>query len=94
MEDRAVSTEASIFVDYLVRCDGIFPSAARRMQLMSCSVSLPELLAQTNMDQQSVSRLREELTKFTNWLSKNGQKYFVREYEVPGPEYQDKAKSS
>ncbi|POS78433.1 histone acetylase complex subunit [Diaporthe helianthi] len=57
-------------------------------------VSLPELLAQTNMDQQSVSRLREELTKFTNWLSKNGQKYFVREYEVPGPEYQDKAKSS
>ncbi|KAH8778427.1 histone acetylase complex subunit [Diaporthe sp. PMI_573] len=57
-------------------------------------VSLPELLAQTNMDQQSVSRLREELTKFTNWLSKNGHKYFVREYEVPGPEYQDKAKSS
>ncbi|KAL2293592.1 hypothetical protein FJTKL_05455 [Diaporthe vaccinii] len=57
-------------------------------------VSLPELLAQTNMDQQSVSRLREELTKFTNWLSKNGQKYFVREYEVPGPEYQEKAKSS
>ncbi|KAL1864740.1 Esa1p-associated factor [Diaporthe australafricana] len=57
-------------------------------------VSLPELLAQTNMDQQSVNRLREELTKFTNWLSKNGTKYFVREYEVPGPEYQDKAKSS
>lgn len=57
-------------------------------------VSLPELLAQTNMDQQSVSRLREELTKFTNWLSKNGQKYFVREYEVPGSEYQEKAKSS
>ncbi|CAG9944248.1 unnamed protein product [Clonostachys rosea f. rosea IK726] len=56
-------------------------------------VTLPELLAQTNMDQQSVSRLREEIGKFTNWLSKNCETYFVNEYENPTQEYIDKARS-
>lgn len=57
------------------------------------SVSLPELLAQTNMDQQSVSRLREEIGKFTMWLGKNCETYFVSEYETPSQEYIDKARS-
>ena len=56
-------------------------------------VSLPELLAQTNMDQQSVSRLREEIGKFTMWLGRNCQTYFVSEYENPTQEYIDKARS-
>ncbi|KFH48740.1 Chromatin modification-related protein-like protein [Hapsidospora chrysogenum ATCC 11550] len=56
-------------------------------------VSLPELLAQTNMDQQSVSRLREEMGKFTMWLGKNCETYFVSEYETPSQEYVDKARS-
>lgn len=56
-------------------------------------VSLPELLAQTNMDQQSVSRLREEIGKFTMWLGKNCETYFVSEYETPSQEYIDKARS-
>ncbi|KPM44293.1 hypothetical protein AK830_g2259 [Neonectria ditissima] len=56
-------------------------------------VSLPELLAQTNMDQQSVSRLREEVGKFTVWLGKNCETYFVSEYETPSQEYIDKARS-
>lgn len=56
-------------------------------------VSLPELLAQTNMDQQSVSRLREEIGKFTTWLGRNCQSYFVNEYETPSQEYIDKARS-
>ncbi|PFH56829.1 hypothetical protein XA68_15937 [Ophiocordyceps unilateralis] len=56
-------------------------------------VSLPELLAQTNMDQQSVSRLREEVGKFTVWLSRNCETYFVSEYETPSQEYIDKARS-
>jgi mortality factor 4-like protein 1 len=56
-------------------------------------VSLPELLAQTNMDQQSVSRLREEIGKFTNWLGRNCETYFIREYETPSQEYVDKARS-
>ncbi|OAA63067.1 histone acetylase complex subunit [Cordyceps fumosorosea ARSEF 2679] len=56
-------------------------------------VSLPELLAQTNMDQQSVSRLREEIGKFTVWLGRNCEHYFVSEYETPSQEYIDKARS-
>lgn len=55
-------------------------------------VSLPELIAQTNMDQQSVSRLREELTKFTNWLAKNYAQYFQDEYSVPDAVYTEKAR--
>ncbi|ROV97108.1 hypothetical protein VMCG_07502 [Cytospora schulzeri] len=57
-------------------------------------VSLPELVGQTNMDQQSVSRLREEITKFSNWLSKNSEKYFVRQYEDPGAEYIERARNA
>jgi mortality factor 4-like protein 1 len=57
-------------------------------------VSLPELVGQTNMDQQSVGRLREEITKFSNWLSKNSEKYFVRQYEDPGAEYIAKARNA
>ncbi|KAI1427987.1 MRG-domain-containing protein [Xylaria sp. FL1777] len=56
-------------------------------------VSLPELLAQTNMDQQSVNRLREELAKFCTWLSKNATEYFTSSYETPGQDYVDKAKN-
>ncbi|KAI0203130.1 MRG-domain-containing protein [Astrocystis sublimbata] len=56
-------------------------------------VSLPELIAQTNMDQQSVNRLREELAKFCTWLSKNTVEYFVSSYETPAQDYVDKAKN-
>ncbi|PBP21950.1 keratinolytic protein, partial [Diplocarpon rosae] len=56
-------------------------------------VTLPELIAQTNMDTQSVNRLREELTKMTMWLGKNASKYFNNEYETPGAEYIEKARS-
>jgi len=57
------------------------------------TVSLPELIAQTNMDQQSVNRLREEITILTNWLTKHAVRYFVPEYETPGADYIDQAKS-
>ncbi|KAK3315372.1 MRG-domain-containing protein [Apodospora peruviana] len=57
-------------------------------------VSLPELVAQTNMDQQSVNRLREELVKFTAWFGRHAVKYFVSEYETPGQEYIDKARTT
>lgn len=57
-------------------------------------VSLPELIAQTNMDQQSVNRLREELAKFTNWLGKHYVKYFVSEYETPSQSYIEQARAT
>ncbi len=56
-------------------------------------MTLPELLAQTNMDQQSVSRLREEIGKFTMWLGRNSKTYFASQYESPSQEYIDKARS-
>ncbi|KAI0161432.1 MRG-domain-containing protein [Xylariaceae sp. FL1272] len=55
-------------------------------------VSLPELIAQTNMDQQSVNRLREELAKFATWLTKHAAEYFTTSYETPVADYADKAK--
>ncbi|KAI9724223.1 MAG: Esa1p-associated factor [Chrysothrix sp. TS-e1954] len=55
-------------------------------------VSMPELVAQTNMDSQSVNRLREELFKMTSWLSKNSSKYFTKDYETAGRSYEDKTR--
>lgn len=42
--------------------------------------TMPELIAQTNMDLQSTNRLREELSKMAMWLSKNSEKYFPTRY--------------
>jgi mortality factor 4-like protein 1 len=55
--------------------------------------ALPELIAQTNMDQQSVNRLREELSKFCNWLARNRNTYFLNEYETPSADYTDTVKN-
>ncbi|EEA20206.1 histone acetylase complex subunit MRG15-2 [Talaromyces marneffei ATCC 18224] len=52
---------------------------------------LPELIAQTNMDQQSINRLREELSKFTIWLSRNSEKFFSNKYISASNEYLEKA---
>jgi mortality factor 4-like protein 1 len=43
------------------------------------------------MDQQSVNRLREELTKLTAWLGDNYARYFVPAYDTPSQEYKDQA---
>jgi mortality factor 4-like protein 1 len=61
--------------------------------VLTFKVSLPELIAQTNMDHQSVNRLREELSKMTNWLGRNATNYFVSEYETPSPDYIEKARA-
>jgi mortality factor 4-like protein 1 len=60
------------------------------------------------MDLQSVNRLREELSKLTNWLGRNASEYlctnlvgrsltaeatyFTSEYETPGTQYVEKAR--
>ncbi len=53
---------------------------------------MPELIAQTNMDHQSVNRLREELSKLTTWLGKNSSRFFTSEYENASQEYIEKAR--
>ncbi|KAJ5809581.1 Chromatin modification-related protein eaf3 [Penicillium pulvis] len=56
--------------------------AEHLIRLMSL---LPELLAQTNMEYKSTGRSHEELSKFSIWLSRNSEKYFLTKY-VPANE--------
>lgn len=56
------------------------------------TVSMPELISQTNMDQQSINRLREELAKLTQWLGKNSARFFTTEYEPASQDYLEKAR--
>lgn len=62
----------------------------------SIIVSMPELIAQTNMDVQAVNRLREELGGMTHWLQKEPQvtTFFSSTYESPGTAYIEKVKTS
>ena len=55
-------------------------------------VKMPELIAQTNMDTQSVNRLREELVKLTSWVAKRADSMFAAEYEGATQEYIEKAR--
>ena len=55
-------------------------------------VNLPEMIAQTNMDVEAVSRLKTELSKFSTWLSRNSVKYFCAKYEKPSAEYVENAR--
>ncbi|EME48859.1 hypothetical protein DOTSEDRAFT_67801 [Dothistroma septosporum NZE10] len=61
--------------------------------LLRLFVSMPDLIAHTNMDSQSVSRLREELSKMTQWLAKRVEKYLAADYEHAGQDYLDGAKT-
>ena len=55
-------------------------------------VTLPELIAQTNMDQSAVGRLKEEILNFAAFLSKEREGVFVKEYENAGQGYLAKVK--
>lgn len=57
-------------------------------------VSMPELIAQTSMDSQSVARLKEEMSLLTKWLAKNSAKYFSAAYHNPGEAYKVKARGA
>jgi mortality factor 4-like protein 1 len=46
------------------------------------------------MDQQSVNRLREEITKVMNWIARHATTYFVSEYETPSQAYIDQARGT
>jgi len=50
------------------------------------------MIAQTNMDAQSVARLKEEISKFCTWLSRRSQDFFVAKYEKPSAEYIESAR--
>lgn len=65
---------------------------ACRFSLTPVAVSMSDLVAHTNMDAQAVSRLREELSKMTQWLAKRIERYLSVEYEYMGQNYVDSAK--
>lgn len=84
-------------VEHLCRLFGellVVTQSTSRTPNEPSTVSLPEMIALTNMDPQSVNRLREELSKLTQWISKNSAKYFVTAYENTSAEYQEKAKGN
>lgn len=51
------------------------------------AVNMPEMVAQTNMDVQSVNRLREEISRLCTWLARNSGRFFCAKYEKPTAEY-------
>lgn len=55
---------------------------------------MSDLVAHTNMDAQAVSRLREELSKMTQWLAKRIEKYLSVDYEHVGQDYLDNSKGT
>ncbi|KAK5451353.1 Esa1p-associated factor [Exophiala xenobiotica] len=54
--------------------------------------NMPEIAAQTNLDAEQVARLKAELIKFANWLSRHSDRFFCAKYEKPSAEYIEKAR--
>ena len=50
-------------------------------------VTLPELIAQTNMDAQSVKKLKEEVQSLTGWMGKNSTRFITQPYQVASQDY-------
>lgn len=70
------------------------PAVVESFNTDSFSAQMPDLVAHTNMDTQSVSRLREELSKMTQWLAKRIERYLSIDYEHAGQDYVDSSKAS
>lgn len=56
--------------------------------LLRLFVSLPALIAQTNMDQQSVAALREHVEDCLKFMVQHRSKFFLKEYENTSPHYE------
>lgn len=61
--------------------------------LLRLFVSFPALIAQTNMDQQSIVVLREHLEEFLKFMVENRRKLFLTEYESTSPQYEAVSRS-
>lgn len=55
-------------------------------------VSLPGLIAETNMAPEQMAKLRHEVVKITHWLSRHEARYFTTDYENASQEYIEKAR--
>jgi mortality factor 4-like protein 1 len=56
---------------------------------------MPELIAQTNMDQQSINRLREQLQLLTMYMAReeNLVRFFSTDYQTVSNTYKNKISS-
>lgn len=61
--------------------------------LLRLFVSFPALIAQTNMDQQSIAVLRQHLEDCLRFMVENRQTLFLKEYESTSPQYESVARS-
>lgn len=61
--------------------------------LLRLFVSFPALIAQTNMDQQSITILRKHLEDLLKFLTENRNKLFLKEYETATPQYEAAARA-
>lgn len=62
--------------------------------LMRLMVTLPGLIAQTTMDQQSVGTLKEHVEGFLKFLDQNKKEFFLKRYENASPSYEAEAKNA
>lgn len=56
--------------------------------LLRLFVSFPALIAQTNMDQQSITVLREHLEDLLKFMMENRNELFLKEYGNTSPQYE------
>lgn len=56
--------------------------------LLRLFVSFPALIAQTNMDQQSISILREHLEDFLKYMTEHRNELFLKDYVNTSPQYE------
>ncbi|KAI3652899.1 hypothetical protein MP228_002324 [Amoeboaphelidium protococcarum] len=55
--------------------------------LLRLFVQMPSLVAHTTMDQDSILLLRDQMTSIVEYLAKNQDKFFMKEYDNAPPEY-------
>lgn len=75
------------FVARMLSTYSFAPHHAAWTSPLTNPANMAEVVAQTNMDPEQITRLKAELTKFSTWLSRNSGRFFCAKYEKPSNEY-------
>ncbi|KAG4304926.1 hypothetical protein PORY_001601 [Pneumocystis oryctolagi] len=78
--------------EHLLRLFGRYIVERVEWKTLILLVSLPELIAHTNMDHQSIQILKSYIKEFLKFLVKNQSEYFLKIYENASPNYQSLAR--
>ncbi|ONH70121.1 Chromatin modification-related protein EAF3 [Cyberlindnera fabianii] len=100
VKKHATSTESDIEQEFLSglkiyfnRCRSSIKSIYGAEPFLRLLVSLPALVAQTTMEQQSIGVLKDHLEQFLQFLNDNKKELFVKHYESVSPAYESLAKA-